>query len=680
MLRTSLFFPIFFMLLCVIEISYGQSKEQEILRKYESNPNKSIYWLETFISTEGASLRDFLSKDLDQLPLQSLFVDANVESVKSLIFNGSIIQNDSVIDYLNTVKNRLLRSNPALRDYINVYLVNDAEINAVSYSSGLILINTGLFSKLSTESELAFVIAHESAHVLKKHSYMSFTTRKEKQQKRRLRRTRLINDRIDSLFLYSRQQEFEADAQAGKFVQEAGFCFDDAFSMIEKLYYDRISYFNIPFNQQFFNTTHLQFSEEYFLDTVADLEPVEARNDRYYTHPNIPSRLENLKLIADSLHVNGKCENVHSCNPFVFTSIRAYSRLLAIEKCLEIQEYGRCIYEAYCLLKEYPESQRLNRLIPLSLYGLSKYNNENDFQNAAIPYTHVQLEGQQVHYFLRFLSKMELSVLAYEKCIEYELKFGNDTHVDALMDDLLRDIVIKLKPASYVHRHNSWATNTQQALEEICALKRNEIVIRNARRELRKQEDYMRLSYSEKRRVDKKKQKNFVRNGLGLQISKLIIFNPECDFLARDDFFNRDPQLSKKIKQKAVKSMRDFCESNNIELVILDYDASAMQDKNFQVLTRSTNTWFVEQQYLPDYFFSPLLFSSAGNVSDMEGYYLLKYDVVFVRHEWQLIYRIYVVDLTNGHVVYSNYEKQYCIGYTNEIKKSIRKELNIINN
>jgi predicted Zn-dependent protease len=49
------------------------------------------------------------------------------------------------------------------------FVVEDPEINAASLPDGTLLINTGLLGAIENESQLAFILSHEMAHVLQVH-------------------------------------------------------------------------------------------------------------------------------------------------------------------------------------------------------------------------------------------------------------------------------------------------------------------------------------------------------------------------------------------------------------------------------------------------------------------------------------------------------------------------------
>jgi predicted Zn-dependent protease len=50
-------------------------------------------------------------------------------------------------------------------------LVKTESVNAFATPGGFILVTTGLVKQLQSEDELAFVLAHEVGHVLKRHHY-----------------------------------------------------------------------------------------------------------------------------------------------------------------------------------------------------------------------------------------------------------------------------------------------------------------------------------------------------------------------------------------------------------------------------------------------------------------------------------------------------------------------------
>lgn len=74
-----------------------------------------------------------------------------------------------VLDYLSTLTNKLALQAPRALDNIQVYLVDDPNINAFALPGNHLAFHTGLIMAVDSEAELASVIAHELAHQTQRH-------------------------------------------------------------------------------------------------------------------------------------------------------------------------------------------------------------------------------------------------------------------------------------------------------------------------------------------------------------------------------------------------------------------------------------------------------------------------------------------------------------------------------
>jgi hypothetical protein len=82
---------------------------------------------------------------------------------------GQLYDNPMLVRYVNSLGQRLVPSNSP-----NLYafrLLLDPVPKAEALSTGTILISTGLVSLLDNEAQLAYILAHEIAHVERNHSY-----------------------------------------------------------------------------------------------------------------------------------------------------------------------------------------------------------------------------------------------------------------------------------------------------------------------------------------------------------------------------------------------------------------------------------------------------------------------------------------------------------------------------
>jgi predicted Zn-dependent protease len=80
-----------------------------------------------------------------------------------------MVRDDSVEGYVNDIVDRLARVAPGPRFEYRARVVNAADVNAFSLPGGYMYVNRGLIEAVRNEGELAGVLAHEMAHVARRH-------------------------------------------------------------------------------------------------------------------------------------------------------------------------------------------------------------------------------------------------------------------------------------------------------------------------------------------------------------------------------------------------------------------------------------------------------------------------------------------------------------------------------
>lgn len=83
--------------------------------------------------------------------------------------NNLLLEDPEVSEYLQNLGSRLVASTDNGRTRFTFFIVKDDSINAFALPGGYIGINSGLFLRTASESELAGVLAHEIAHVTQRH-------------------------------------------------------------------------------------------------------------------------------------------------------------------------------------------------------------------------------------------------------------------------------------------------------------------------------------------------------------------------------------------------------------------------------------------------------------------------------------------------------------------------------
>lgn len=83
--------------------------------------------------------------------------------------SDEVLQDVEVVDYLQTLGNRLALASDDKQQDFHFFVVKDPSINAFAMPGGVIGVHTGLFLASNTESELAGVLGHEIGHVTQHH-------------------------------------------------------------------------------------------------------------------------------------------------------------------------------------------------------------------------------------------------------------------------------------------------------------------------------------------------------------------------------------------------------------------------------------------------------------------------------------------------------------------------------
>ena len=123
----------------------------------------------------GDTARDELS------PLMEYRI--GTEIMRRIQVDPDYVADGVIIEYLNTLGNRLVSATPAVRgEAVNdffFFAIRDSSLNAFALPGGFIGVHTGLMIAAQSESELASVLAHEIGHVSQRHIARMVSQRKQ---------------------------------------------------------------------------------------------------------------------------------------------------------------------------------------------------------------------------------------------------------------------------------------------------------------------------------------------------------------------------------------------------------------------------------------------------------------------------------------------------------------------
>ena len=81
-----------------------------------------------------------------------------------------LVNDPQALNYLREMGERIHRATPLADRPFNFYIVDDPSVNAFSLPGGHVYVNTGLIGATQKADELAGVVAHETAHIVLRHS------------------------------------------------------------------------------------------------------------------------------------------------------------------------------------------------------------------------------------------------------------------------------------------------------------------------------------------------------------------------------------------------------------------------------------------------------------------------------------------------------------------------------
>ena len=88
---------------------------------------------------------------------------------KEIRDQNGLIEDPEVSEYINDIGKRLASQSEMGGQYFHYFVIKDTSINAFAVTGGYVFINGGLILATSTESELAGVMGHETAHITQHH-------------------------------------------------------------------------------------------------------------------------------------------------------------------------------------------------------------------------------------------------------------------------------------------------------------------------------------------------------------------------------------------------------------------------------------------------------------------------------------------------------------------------------
>jgi predicted Zn-dependent protease len=407
---------------------------------------------EDFTKQTYSKLEEDLKKERQELKnsQEKVFVEGTNYAIDEILHSGLVVFGDEISTYVGEIANKLLENDYALRSKLRFYTIKSNTANAFSTDQGILFVTTGLIAQLTSEAQLAYVLAHEIAHYREKHVVETFDWSLK---------NRRYGDNINRLANHSKEQEFEADKIGIKMYYDAGYSSSEIFSTFDVLMYSYLPFDEIEFPTNYFNTPQIYVPASLFPDKKYPIKAEEDYDDENSSHPNIKKRKAAAEKEIGSLSNWGDVTQYLGTTRF--NNIRSIARFEGVRSDILDASYADAMYSIFLLEREYPNSIYLKRMKAQVWLNLMLFKKENVSAKTIDRANELEGESAALHFFLKKLNRDGLSTLALRQVYDIHMAYPDDKEITAIYNKLANDLTSFEKFKTEIYSKKSFSEAAQ---------------------------------------------------------------------------------------------------------------------------------------------------------------------------------------------------------------------------
>ena len=357
-------------------------------------------------------------------------------AINKMVQGGRILYGDPITQWINRIADTLLKDDPQLRGELRFYTYKSPAVNAFATGQGMIFVSTGLVARLTSEAEMAFILSHEIVHYVNNHTWENISTKAEEGNRRR------DIDNIINKHNRSHRMEVEADSLGMlAYYLPSAYYTKVADDVMNILLYSDYAMGNVHFDTTYFDSPYYSLPSEIWLRTIKPIEIDENEVDTNSTHPNIGKRRSLTYRLAANVPEEG--EKFLCITDEKFKQIQYLSRMETIRQLAIAGAYVRAFYDSWCLIKQYPDNEFLNRTMAFSLYAMAAYKTKYNNNNMIGTYQDVEGEIQNLYHCFVKMKAPDINILAIRELYNYCQKFGMDVATNNTLTDAVQMLTYK---------------------------------------------------------------------------------------------------------------------------------------------------------------------------------------------------------------------------------------------
>jgi Zn-dependent protease with chaperone function len=355
------------------------------------NEQKQLKPTEITSKTQDIIIKDIMSLENSKIWSSDKklreFEKAVKYGVTSLLESGNIICEGEVYNFFQELSNHLIQAND-LKISPKIYVYNNNYPNAASFPDGSIFMNTGLLTRFTNFEEVVFVLAHELAHLVKKHSVEGYLKKKRLEKKFEIAKGSYLE-----IMKFSQENELEADELAIAYMEKAGFDIKKAMLSLKLISYsDTITMYDTTIAQSLFmkltknndsinSAQIIKDNQEQFQKIVFNQDATKRDNgDEFSTHPDVERRLANIdEYIKLNYNTNlvGNKSNLTLLSKYDLEQIKKQAIVDVVEASFNSGMYHLSLYLSARYKQYFGDVNYFNTMVIKNLIWIYSYKDMN---------------------------------------------------------------------------------------------------------------------------------------------------------------------------------------------------------------------------------------------------------------------------------------------------------------
>lgn len=380
---------------------------------------------EDFSLTTYEKIDRDIKKDRPELAvsLRRKFYTGIHSSIDGILHSEVCVFGDPVSLYVKEIAKNLLKDDPTTFNELRFYTLKSNETNAFSTDQGIIFVTTGLISQVSSEAQIAYVLAHEIAHYKRKHVLERFK-----------QKTVLKNANYYELSTYSKERELEADSDAIELYKKAGYSEELIEPTFDVLMYSYLPFDEVTIPENFFNSKEFYMPSFKFPKEEFEITAEENYNDSKSSHPNISKRKKQVLEVLEK--GTGWTGSSNVLGTERFNEIRTIARFESVRNSILTLDLTNALYSVFVLEKEFPNSHYLTAMKAKTWLALAQAKSASlskPFESKL----HKEGEIATLHAMLKKMEKIELSSIALRQIYDIRSANSEDLEIQAIYDRMI---------------------------------------------------------------------------------------------------------------------------------------------------------------------------------------------------------------------------------------------------